>query len=148
MTTMGFVRGERAEEPSEVTLPPLIYLLFLAQAAQRHEDALKSNSHRQHNSHLSKKAAKSQNDPVPINFATAISISNRNCENRGNSRVPLSDQHDVKRIFGGGFRIATVMIYTQSLLGRASSQPPAQATFFFLDEYLDVSKGSIHQQRL
>lgn len=104
MTTKEFVRGERAEEPSEVTLPPLIYLLFLAQAAHSQEDALKSNSHRQHNSHLSKKAAKSQNDPVPINFATAISISNRNCEIQGNSRVPLSDQHDIKLFFGGGLQ--------------------------------------------
>lgn len=44
--------------------------------------------------------------------------------------------------------MTTVVIYMQSLLRRASSQPPAQATFFFLDENLDVSKGSIHQQRL
>lgn len=50
--------------------------------------------------------------------------------------------------FFSGFKETTAAIYMQSTLRRPPSQPPAQTTFFFLDENLDVSRGSIHLPRL
>lgn len=49
--------------------------------------------------------------------------------------------------FFSGFKKTTAMIYMQSTLRRPPSQPPAQITLFFLDENVDVSRGSIHLQR-
>lgn len=56
----GICQGERAQEESKGALPPLIYLLLLAQTAHSGEDAPKSNSHPQHGSCLSEEAAKGE----------------------------------------------------------------------------------------
>lgn len=58
IATKESVRGERAQEESKGALPPLIYLLFLAQTVHSKGDAPKSASHSQHRSHHSKKVAK------------------------------------------------------------------------------------------
>lgn len=142
------VRGERAQEQSKGALPPLIYLLFLAQTVHSKEDAPKSNSHSQRGSHLSKKVAKWE---WPSSNHLHYRYQHFQQE-LWDPREPAcaniwSAQAVWGRIFFSGFKKTTAMIYMQSTLRRPPSQPPAQITLFFLDENVDVSRGSIHLQR-
>lgn len=140
----GIRQGRKGTWIEQRSTPTINYLLFLAQAVRSKEDASKSNSHSQHSSHLSKKIAEwkwpssSQLCYHHQHFQQEF-WDPRECMCASTDQYK---QHEVKVFFR--LQKKPAVIYMQSVLRRPLSQPPIEATFFILNETVNVSESSIH----